>query len=387
MNVLFIMHNTDMYSGANLAMQEVIEELPSDITKIILYPKSEGTAIEYFKNKGIKVITIPYWSLLLSETDTIIKNIIKYPLLLYRYFLMKINCVKMNKMIKDIDIIYTNTSTIKFGLMLSVKYNIPHVWHIREFADKDHRLIFPLGKRHYYSLAKKKNSYLITISECLKNEILPYFNEEKVALVYDNVQSGYINPNKKLNEKKDVNILIAGDIKEGKGQLIVVNAISILKKRGIKNINLFIAGKIGDRQYYNNIQNTIRENNINDIIHLLGHVTNMNELRRNMHIGVVASKSEAFGRVTVEGMLSNMAMIGRDTGATVELIENNVTGILYDGSAMDLADKIESLLDEKNRNKIANNGFKTAVELYASGSCSKKIAKILYKINGEKRNG
>ena len=36
------------------------------------------------------------------------------------------------------------------------------------------------------------------------------------------------------------------------------------------------------------------------------------EIRR---FGIVASKSEAFGRVTIEGMLSHMLMIGNNTGA------------------------------------------------------------------------
>ena len=48
-----------------------------------------------------------------------------------------------------------------------------------------------------------------------------------------------------------------------------------------------------------------------------------------MHIAVVASKSEAFGRVTIEAMLGGLVVVATDAGANSELIDNGKTGYLY----------------------------------------------------------
>ena len=49
-----------------------------------------------------------------------------------------------------------------------------------------------------------------------------------------------------------------------------------------------------------------------------------------MDIALVASCSEAFGRVTVEAMLAGMLVIGADVAGTSELICDGVNGILYE---------------------------------------------------------
>ena len=61
------------------------------------------------------------------------------------------------------------------------------------------------------------------------------------------------------------------------------------------------------------------------------------------------SKNEAFGRVTVEYMLQNLAVIASDAGANSEIIENGVSGLLYRlGDVDDLARKMIMYLEDKD---------------------------------------
>jgi glycosyltransferase involved in cell wall biosynthesis len=61
-------------------------------------------------------------------------------------------------------------------------------------------------------------------------------------------------------------------------------------------------------------------------------------------IVLVCSRSEAFGRVTIEGMFSGRPVIGARSAATAELIKDGVNGLLYDpGNPGDLAEKIKRL--------------------------------------------
>jgi len=78
----------------------------------------------------------------------------------------------------------------------------------------------------------------------------------------------------------------------------------------------------------------------------------------------VCSKAEAFGRVTIEGMLSGTLVIGAACGATEELIQNNKTGLLYEyGNENDLTNKIKWAVTNKEiARSIANCGRTYAKE-------------------------
>ena len=58
----------------------------------------------------------------------------------------------------------------------------------------------------------------------------------------------------------------------------------------------------------------IDELGLNNNINMLGQVRNLPEIRKNNDIELVCSKSEAFGRVTIEAMMSMMPVIGANTG-------------------------------------------------------------------------
>ena len=384
MKVLFIMHNCDLRSGATAAMMEVIRKLPSSIETMVLFPSYKGSAVEFCKTEHIPFVSIPYWSLLLSQNDTRIRKIAKYVQMIVRKFLMAINVVRAKTIIRNIDLIYTNTSTIKFGMMLSKYYRIPHIWHIREHCDLDHGLKFPFGKKLYYRVPQGKN-VIVVISESLKAALRQYIGKNSIKVIYDDVDEKYINPVEKFKHCNDetIEILIAGDIKKGKGQFEVVKAIGILISRGRKNIHLNIAGKTSDPNYKIEMEKYIRSHKMEEYVSFLGVVSDMNKLRLSMDIGIIASVSEAFGRVTVEGMLSKMAMIGRNSGATPELIKDEGMGLLYNGSFDDLADKIEMLLDDEKRQQIARKGFDEAVNEFARGRTANEVYELIIDMKRE----
>lgn len=61
---------------------------------------------------------------------------------------------------------------------------------------------------------------------------------------------------------------------------------------------------------------------------------------------LMCSKREAFGRVTVEGMLAGKPVIGANSGGTLELIQDGITGLLYtSGDPKALAEKIRYLYE------------------------------------------
>lgn len=118
---------------------------------------------------------------------------------------------------------------------------------------------------------------------------------------------------------------------------------------------------------------------INSQVKFFGLLRDMNALRREMDIGVVVSKSEAFGRVTIEGMLSGMIMIGANIGGTAELIKDKITGYLYSHDSVDeLAELIEYVYYEYHKTGIIqDNAFNFALE-FTKGKCAEQIEKIIF---------
>lgn len=384
MKVLFVMHGNNLQSGANLAMQEVIDYLHTntDIDIDVLFPKIGVSSKEFYEQRNIQVHYSSYHRLLLSKTESYLKRLIKIPLLLLRKKEMDHSCRSLRSLINDVDLIYSNTCTVYFGAMLSKYYHKPHIWHIREYGDKDHNLIFPLGKKIYYGIDRKIDERIVAISKGLKTDLSKYFPEKRIFLIYDDVDPKYDNPKEKLTPLDCYIILIAGDIKPGKGQLEVVQAINILVSRGINNIELLVAGKVGDEAYYKKIVNVIKIGKLEKYVKFLGFVENMNEIRNVANIGVVASPNEGFGRVTIEGMLSNMVMIGKNAGGTSELIQNGYNGLLYNGGAEELANAIASVVsNESYYLKLSLNGYRYGKE-YIQGNCAEKVAALIYETVG-----
>lgn len=373
------MHNNDAFSGATMAMLEVIKLMPSDIEKVVLFPSNEGTASDRCINQNIHVEYAKYWCETFSSEKNIIKSIFKSLRYISRKIVMWTEEERMKKIVKDVDIIYSNTVCIKFGLKLAQRYNKKHIWHIREFGDLDHGLKFPSGKKHYMKSGNNESNYFVLISNSIKKHYDNFIENKKHSfLIYDDLDSKYLNPKKHIKNDKLVNMLIAGDIQPGKGQLEAVKALGELND---DIYHLYIAGPVSDMNYNLEITEYIEKNPfLKNNIHFLGRVKNMNKLRENMDIGLVCSNCEAFGRVTVEGMLSQLAMIGKNSGGTAELIENNNTGLLYNGSVTDLANAILILKNEEKRKYLANNGFVYAKNIFINGRCAKQITNLIFNV-------
>ena len=109
-----------------------------------------------------------------------------------------------------------------------------------------------------------------------------------------------------------------------------------------------------------------------------GEVKNMYALREKMSIELMCSNAEPFGRVTVEGMRAGLVVIGSNSGGTRDIIQENVTGLLFKpGDEQDLADKIEYYLShDKEREEIADNGRRKTLENNSYYLAWKKIFSI-----------
>lgn len=340
MKALFVSHCNDL-SGANKSLISLIEQLKSRMEIKVLCNQEYGKLTEYLKHLGIQVIFADYAWWYIKPRKNIIKQSYRKIVDTYNYKTKKITKKIINELNEEkFNFIYTNTSVVDVGAIISEALNIPHIWHIREFGQEDFGLI-PILSLEQQKMVFRKASKIIVISEALKKKYISFIPHEKLQCIYNGFETEnlvYIKETYPFHRKK---ILITGQVCKGKGQEQAILAINNLHKEGIDS-ELFIAGEI-DYSYLNPILKKIGGKP--SWLHILGVCKDMYLLRKDMDIELVCSRSEAFGRVILEAMLHSIPVIGSFAGGIPELIEDHKTGLLFEyGNIETLTDCIKELL-------------------------------------------
>ena len=386
-NILFCLHYSGLNNGAVRSLVDVIEELIKNesVSAYVIYPDCRGSAIDYLEKIGAKCFYIPFYRVDYNDKTVNLKkkirNTFAYNLKgIFSYY----NFYKARRMISKYNIttIYSNTIVIDYGFVLSKKMGIPHLWHVREFGKEDHGLNLRGGERKLY--ANLENSQgIIYISKAIEGKYRPNIKKDVPQyVIYNDISTDFINPKKNFNmcNTEPLQVAIIGTIQKGKGQLDVIQAVAEVNKMKLKCV-LHIAGK-EEGSYYEEIKAYVKKHALQNMILFDGFIEEVNKYRSKMDVGVVASENEAFGRVTIEGMLSELAIIGADAAGTLELIQDGVNGLLYHkGDIEQLAKMLNLFYDDRQyMKKIAQTGYKKAIENYTTHQAAKKISEILYKI-------
>ena len=196
-----------------------------------------------------------------------------------------------------------------------------------------------------------------------------------ISVVYNGV--GEENLYEKELEKHQgdtVNFLISGRVSGEKRQEEAIRAVALLIEAGYRNLHLSIAGP-GDTD---KLCSLIADRKIEEYVTFLGYRSDLPLLRREMDVELVCSLWEAFGRVTVEAMMSSNPVIGADSGGTPELIKDGENGYLYrQGDERDLADKMRRFMKHPERiRRMGKCAYQTAKAQFSSKRNAERMLEI-----------
>lgn len=369
MKSLFIANDAETY-GSNKSMLNLIDELRKKNVQIQVLLPEKGLLEEELKKRNIKFKIKKYYSWIKSKDD---KNMFKL------YIKVLMNCflaIPIAKWIKKekFDIIHSVNSAVCIGAYVTKIIKIKHVWHIRELVEEDHNFEF-FNKKIAIKIFNTANK-IIFISKSVQNKYINVVDKDKSQLIYNGIPvDKYINSNIPIVNNDIYKILIAGNICKTKGQEDAIKAVELLKNKGIENIELYIAGNGNLKE---NLERYVKEKDLNKQIKFLGYINNIDEIRKNINISLMCSKNEAFGRVTVEGMMAKNLVIGANTGGTIEIIQDKKTGLLYEqGNYIDLANKIEYAMNNWNNcKKIIEEGYMDAINKYSIEKCALQVYNV-----------
>lgn len=309
--------------GSTRSLLNLILSVKDEIQPIVLLP-SKNVAYEEFRRNGIETLIHPFIKLHQCPTW---KSVALHPwrLFIVRVFRQDIACalhVKSYLKGRKVDAVHSNYSPIYIGFLLSNVLHAKHIWHVREFIDKDFRTSVYGGipllrwfvnqadariaittaiKRHW--LMPQNNTWVINNAVMRKNEACYYSMKEKYILY-----SAYF-----MSEQKGARSAIIAFAKSG-----MVKDDYVLK----------MVGNCLD-DYKESLRQTINEYGISDNVEFVPCQSNMKPLFAKATTYLMTSEFEAMGRVTAEAMFYGCPVIAHATGGTLDLVKDKETGYLY----------------------------------------------------------
>lgn len=377
--ILTIVHSTSLY-GANKSLFNLMEGTLNNIEWIAVGMKVGGENVvkAELERIGVESHFVPFRLDVYPNTGKR-RNVISSIRVVVQNFFIAIRLALFVKR-KQINFIHSNSSAICLGAYLSFFSGIPHIWHFREFLDKDYNLRYNWGLG-YLRFWANKASRICCISNSIKRECVEKRGIKAPSVVIFN---GVIDLNDiEILSPKQIHgeciFVIVGLIAPAKNQLEAIKALEILRQRGF-SVRLRIVGRaVGN--YTEELQHYMNKRNLSNHVEFLGHVNNPKSIFKSSHITLVCSRNEGMGRVTIESMAFGTPVIGYDSAGTSELIENRKNGLLYIGNEKNLADEIEKLMNNESLyNLIRNNGVDTVKNCYTIQSFGNNFLQDILKI-------
>lgn len=250
-----------------------------------------------------------------------LKDVLLWLPRILRLIIYLIPCIlRMNQIIKKINptIIHSNSSIITTGF-ISAKINKKiHVWHIREYVDKDFGLKFFPNQRFRNKILKSSPSISITkeINETYSLQASGVVIYNGVGSIHEQQQT--VENNITLNSNKP--FIYIGSVTEYKGVTDLIKAYCKYYKDGGRR-ELIICGSFSN-QYYYSLLDIIKNNKIKDNqIIFKNQVDDVSKYMQNAYAIIIPSIYEAFGRVSAEAMFNNCVIIARNTGGLKEQLD------------------------------------------------------------------
>jgi len=175
-------------------------------------------------------------------------------------------------------------------------------------------------------------------SLAVKAHIGQYLDESKVTVVYPQIDTSRLaeqtaealpTPAFPGAAAGDLKITVVGRLSDTKGQWRVVDAIGELAKRGA-TARLCLVGSWTDNDYDLQLRDRAKALGVESQLTIVGEQENPFPFVAAADVCVTASTIEAFGRTTLEYMLSGKPAIASTGGGGSELVVDGETGALFD---------------------------------------------------------
>jgi glycosyltransferase involved in cell wall biosynthesis len=383
-HILFVHHSADMY-GADKVLLSLVEGLnKSAFTPIVIVPET-GPLVSALISAGIEVHIIPIVKV--GRKTLSIPELIKLPLQILR------SLHSIDKILagRCVDIVHSNTLAILSGAFWARWKNKAHVWHVHEI------IIQPrLVRKMYGWLLRLFSTKVVCISDATKLFILteqPTLAEKTIVVWNGIVRDVPVDLTKSAKLRNDIClqnneclVTLVGRINRWKGQVLLVEAATILEAQGIRNVKYLIVGSppSGQEHFLSTLIAQVEKSPAAGKIIILPFTSDVWTVWDASDVVIIPStEPEPFGLVALEAMISKKPVIAANHGGLPEIVIDEETGLLVEpGNAEQLAEAILRLAHNADeRTAFGKQGFRRAENLFSLEKHIAKMARVYLSIS------
>jgi len=201
--------------------------------------------------------------------------------------------------------------------------------------------------------------------------------EQNIKLIYDGIDTNYWIQKTEMSKNSKFSFIFMGGLHINKGQEFFIRVLGLLPQEIKDNIIVDFYGS-GSKTYKYKLKWLINKNSLDNCCNMYDYNPEIYKELSRYHIGVNCSKVEGFGRVTVEYMMSGLCPLVSKSGANVEIIEDGITGIMFDRENLsELKDKIIFIYNNKHIIKrLSENAKSKAFSSFSMVKHTKKICEL-----------
>ncbi len=384
-SILFL-HSSSDYYGASKVLFQTVMACKSNCYECIVVLSEPGIFSDKLIENGVDV---RFFKL------AILRRKYYNPLGLINraYFLVKA-IGKLRAIVKkhQIDIIYSNTTAVLVGALVSKMSKVKHVWHIHEIIAGPRFLLWVLAWLMEY--ATNKN---ITVSSATFhhwNSINPSLTKKhKLICLFNGIDLlPYQSIQEKNKSSEQFTIGMIGRVHFWKGQTYFIEIVSelekFLQKENENKIHLkylmagdpfpgyeYLLTEISEKKKILGVENKIKD---------LGYVRNNVHFFEQIDLLIVPSiLPDPLPTVVLEAMASGLPVAGTKLGGMLDMVVPNETGILIPwDDAEKAAAQIWNLFHQKESLQLmAVQGRKRVKSLFSIERFEHEILQTLENLN------
>lgn len=389
LRVLYIADPVEV-GGASKSLIDIVTAMAERGIECVVCTSSHGIIEKTLEKVNISCIVDGHMAAMEVPPNSKLKRIPIYILRKYQYKRALKKAIKIISRKEDLskfDLIHTNSARNDLGCELARKYSLPHIMHIREFGDEDFGCW--TYRKKYVSYLNNNTNQFICISNAIKRSWSQKgINLSKMHVIYNGVDDTKILSINSIEKFKNeyLNIVLVGGVCAAKGQIDAIKALEFVPKNIQEKLHLDIIGW-GDKTYIRELEDEVSEANLSERVSFLGAKDDIDKRLCHYQIGLMCSRAEGFGRVTVEYMHAGLGVIASRAGANEEIITDDETGLLYvKDDPQALAEKIvEYYLDRDKLINCARNGQRWVKKYFTKKINADNIYNFYINVMTEKR--
>lgn len=199
-----------------------------------------------------------------------------------------------------------------------------------------------------------------------------YFGAKRVMSITNGLEDeaqSYLPFKRELRDNTRIQVLFVGVLREDKGLSVLVDALHILKQKGVANVSAVIMGEFTSTEYQSEIRSLLEKYELSSSVSFIGNQINTAKWKCFAESDLLCFptyfNSESFGNVIVEAMMFQLPVIATNWRGIPDIVTEE-TGLLAPiKDAKAIAEKLELLIADKElRLKMGAKGRERFLEKF-----------------------